>query len=753
MLFIRGRRLLSLFVPTNTSVGTQLSATINRGTVLFNPFRFSSVLTTISKEGRIQSDGINCSRDISMEFSKYLQAAIACFKYKSNIEIIGIVETCLILRLLSRDDTFTKFSSAELVCETITKSLMDLVKSSSDLQFVNWVSAISREGLLESLNLDLDTFRKRASKIKLARCRIRLVESSTIISESNIVSFLDQVVHSELDKLQQLSVFEISTLVRYFPKNDQLLDILELKLRDNSLSFGELIDVITNVRRGPIEVAQSLFTRYAGDLEVELLSIEQQVDVAWIGAQPFAKSAIANLVWRIERDSEFSVNIDTTHVCRLMEVCENLESYDSSVVLLRSAAMCQFKVATPEELCRLFQGMSRLPGNPWIEHPELAERILHAFITISPIGLSESSKMELWKNFAESVGVMDWSVVKCLATRLSRNESVLATFRSMIEANQQHGRSRLGNIVVARIMAISGESDSAYSKAVASLVEVGTIPINIKLSGLKPAQLMDLLERIKRLQCDQNLLHSLELVSDAILTTSSSLAVHEKMEFLRIFVNEFNYPPVPLVRTIGEDIASLSPNQFLEFVHLCALVRCSFEIEKVVEYIGLVDLRQIDGVRVVDLIEDLSSLGMLRQEGLVSRLITSFTSNNTLSQLSEEDRAKSSARLLSSLLISLIVPSDKHLSVLCDNIFGHVVDDFDKCVIREFADTVKIEKLQELVPGWNVYQISRMNVCDEISPSDTMFSPSEELTQLRKFKMFVHKQKDSKNLVSWISRM
>jgi hypothetical protein len=71
-------------------------------------------------------------------------------------------------------------------------------------------------------------------------------------------------------------------------------------------------------------------------------------------------------------------------------------------------------------------------------------------------------------------------------------------------------------------------------------------------------------------------------------------------------------------------------------------------------------------------------------------------------------------------------------------------------VISDFANKVDLGQLRDLVNQWSTHTELRDETL--VRPTDTMLSPGEELTQLKKFSLFVNNQSD-KNLVSWVSQM
>ena len=732
-------------IPLTSPVRQKLTATINLGTQLFNPFRFSTVLSTISNELVSTSSGE--SEDISDQFSKYMQSAIACFKEKSNLALIGFDQTVVVLRLLAENLSDLPLSTE--VYNVIAGSLIESLSSATDTEFTDCLVAMNREGLTHLIDDHEPAIKERSDKIKSAKCRIRLVESH-VVSEEESEEFLRPVAQSNVKKLAQLSETELAILLSVFPESENLVDVFEMKLLGDKKSPNEIVEIIRNVRAlESANLARTLFTSFFGDNEVELLSIENQIDAAWIGCEKHIRGVVNNLVWRLGRDPGFLTSIDTEHVVKLIEICCGIDARQSTI-LLRGAAKATIRNPNHRDMVGLFRAMSLLPGNPWIEHSEVGESILRTFIHFSPAGsTSEKSVCELWTSFVDSVRVTDWSIVKSIARKLTRSDEVYEKLRSIVECSEQE--SRLGNIVVARVLSLSTLSDGAYDTALSSLEESGTLPLNLKLSSLKPIQIIDLLQRLKSIENPQRPLHSVELLAEAAVSTNIAPTITEKMEMLRLLSSEHKYPATSLITCLADEISALSVSQFLDFVHLCANVRCAFPSARVVEYIGLIDLRQIDPTRVVDLVEDLSSLGMLRTEGLASRLVTSFTSNSQYNALDQKQCAKLSARLLSSLCLSLVIPSEKHLTALCQNIKGHEIDDFDMQVISEFATVVDEDKLRELVQGWscNIFPSDQQS---HVLPEETMNHPCEELTQLKKFKLFTQKRTHS-NLVSWISHM
>ena len=732
-------------IPLTSPLRSKLTATINLGIHLFNPFRFSTVLTTVVEQQRLVAP--EQSEDITDHFSRYLKSAAACFKDKSNLQIIGLDESVRILRILS--EHFSDVGMATEVYETILKSLIRSLMTTDDDRFTNCLVAIHREGLATVIH-NQNMLSERLSRVKSAKCRIALVENGAIENE-DITSYLFPVIGASVEKLHQLSDAELSTLLRVFPTDQNLIDVFESKLSPNVPS-SRIVELVTRIRSGDNEaqtLARIFLTQFwRQEFDVEVLPVTHQIDIAWIGSESLTRSVVSNLVWRVKRDGEFLKNLDTLRVVRLIEVCGDADPIDTRVLMTGAAKACM-RISNAGQLSELFKAMSCLSGNAWLEHAEMSEGILRNFVEFSPSKVSQQSLVELWSSFVNSVGVTDWKIVEPIAKRLTRNEDgLINTFRSIIESSKTH--SRIGNIVTGRILSIAGQSEDVYKAAVAAIEESGSIPFHIKLWSLKPIQVIDLLERLKEVENDgKSVLHALESLSEVANISFSTIS--EKMEMLFLFVSVFRFPASTLIESIADEISNLSISQFFEFIHLCALARCSFPRHKLVEYLRLVDLRtQAEPVQVADLVEDLSSLGILTAEGVAARLVTSFTSNAGLEICDTRNRAELSGRFLSSLLISLIVPSEKHLGVLCDYIRGHEIGDFDKTVIAEFACKVDNGQLRELVNMWSV----DIQLRDEssVKPTETMFSPCEELSQLKKFKLFVNNQSNA-NLVSWASSM
>jgi hypothetical protein len=272
----------------------------------------------------------------------------------------------------------------------------------------------------------------------------------------------------------------------------------------------------------------------------------------------------------------------------------------------------------------------------------------------------------------------------------------------------------------------------------------------------------------------------------------------EKLEMLRKFSINHQFPNQQLVK----EIATLSFSELQEifdFVSYAAATRCPFNTDKLIEYLGMCDLRRVDPEQVVDCIEDLASLGLL-QPTLGLRLLTSYTSNDRYDSLDLHARGKLSSRVLSSLFLSLLVPPTRHLDQLCKSVedAASSVDHFDRAVITEMSGFVDNEAIRQLVAEWgktndtegpgayedpmrvNMASIVSKNLSsnsvqeivvgqtpmlgtadfvvdekDAISlaiPSD--YNSDSSLTQLKKFKLFMlQKRMKDVNIYSWINRV
>jgi len=714
-----------------------------------------------------------------------------------NIKLLGPEESIRVMVIMKEE-----FSDdcAGKVYDAMKTSLITFLKSSTDKEFIASVNLLFSSGISSDFSQDdLACLRQRARGIQSGLGRIRVSEA---IPEEERSEYLGPVALLPLETLVKFSEEELAKLVPIDHKT--AIIAIERKLvsaRSVSRTNREFTDRLIRVvillpnPQDRMHLMEIFFTA-----EIESLFVEQQIDVAWIGCR--RDQILANFVWRLGRDKEYFRNIDFARIVRLIDACKSMD--DPSVILRSLAVPIGRRVVAISSAVDLVKVIASIPGNAWIDHPQLAKSVLElCLFRIPEKSYRDEQVLELWNVLVHAVGISDWTIVEASARRICKNshdpKHLITRMRDIVEKAQELDvMGQKGNMVISRILAINDGDlgETVFAQARDGLITGKSIPLHLGLSELRSNHILTLLDHLSPPLSEgihgKHLLN-IELLAEAATVIRSTFL--EKLEMVKKFSLQHNFPVNQLIQDIANNyIREMSLTELFEFVSSCAHVRCPFNSASLIEYIGVCDLRKVNPSDVVDFVENSSSLGMLSgTPQIASRLLTSFTSNIGLDSLNVESKAQVSARILSSLLVSLLVPPNRHLESLLSNVRGNekFVDAFDLAVIREMGALLDRDSLTDInhtdvavaeldditvstmkshigqsfgshVVSENVMlgETSSLGTADFVLdakqaisiaiPSDYYWS-SNELTQLKKFKLFIlHHRLRNPVIKSWI---
>ena len=687
------------------SMSKKLVDTIQLGIQLFNPHRFYPVLAGIHREGVVVDD-----------FEKYLQSANVCFRNEANVKLVGVEPVVASLQLL----TVCGVSCGE-TRKILQSSLMRLLTTEEAI--VSAVIGAQKAGYTDSEFWDSIRTKIETTEFKGLSNTIRVLHLTTGHSLRGVEKFIEYMSETEIWRVlkycKNLSKSEKSALtVAMESKISAKINTLT-KLTDKLRYVDALLAV------GSVHV-EELVEAIGGP---SMLSPSSLVDFC------FMKKQVDEIIWRIDRDPRWLSGLKPKHVVKLLETTRFISDYTQTSKIVQACPI--EKSITPFDLSELIVAFDKLNGNAWIEFPKVAKLIFEKFVLV----LQECSQEEaafLVSLLVHTVGIADKSLVNDLLklAKLEWNDRYICETGKICE------------FVFSKFL--RGYSNGGIDQILSELTEKNKISLQARLCDLSANNLLEVarlvVSNFEKTNDQKRLLNNLELVADAASVNTCN-NIHTKLQLFELFaLNRF--PCIGLANGICENLALLNQLEFVDFVYNCSLVRCC--PTGISEYISTHDM---DGVlsttQITNLIEAMSSLSVLDSNACRILVPIYFKSDNACSEYS--------AAILSSMLISLIVPSEHMLAKLLGSIDMNTTSDFDKEIIfgmKKFEPTLPEGIItQSGLPEGAQITHDNSTAVFKMTPSGFYFSDPTKYTSIAKFRMFIQQNSTPSKqikIVNWL---
>jgi hypothetical protein len=367
---------------------------------------------------------------------------------------------------------------------------------------------------------------------------------------------------------------------------------------------------------------------------------------------------------------------------------------------------------------------------PWVEHKEFADRLIDRLLLLTETVASFCDLRRLAHALVEGLEISDATVVNRLMDKFSvaspdeRNQ-----LYGLIDAAVSRNTSRVGNLVLLKLLQRDASHFNTISDALRSN---GCIPMHAKISELSGSQVLDLLDLVGTNSSD--VLSDLELIADASCAASETLTV--RVELFAKF-SDLQFPCRTLADSIARDFSDLAPTEAVEFLHSCAVtrIRPDWDISSWVP----THLHSLDPREVASLIESISSLGLLDSPRVAGILTSRFIQAS--SALDKAEQARESARVLCSLFVSLLVPTDRQIDALVGMIksSSSTIDDQDRAIMYLMSQELNSPSLSDLVADSRIDEsvVDDLRHCEPVVDGPEHFVSNGSLSQGFKFKKFL----------------